>query len=352
MKKNIIIVKLQLSRDIIRRELGLLIFDRKKKTDFDLAQTKSLLFIRNDAKLGDAIVSSCVIQKIRKYRPDIKIMVMTTANMTDLFKQGFGVDEVIHLKKRPSYSEIKSVCEKLGPIDVAVSLNPDMKMKDIYLHRCLQSKVNIGLDKRVKLVNNNIADQISHAHYAMKFDHIAKELGIEAKQEKYIVPLKQVSLDKVDAFLKTNAIQDYILFNPFGSGSTRKLIKANIQKIIEGIHHKEPHCQVVLLSSPDTRAELDKMGVCDNNKFVFHFDQSDSIYDAIAAVERAESVITVDTSIVHIAAGLSKKQVAIYKNEQENFQSWGPNSDLAIPVFTAVDDINEVNTTEIVNSVV
>ncbi len=346
MKKNIIIIKLQLYRDIIRRQLGLLIFDREKKSDFDLTQTKSLLFIRNDAKLGDAIVSSCVIKKIRKYRPDIKIMVMTTPNMTELFKEGFGIDEVIHLKKRPSYSEIKLVCESLGPIDVAVSLNPDMKMKDIYLHRCLQSKVNIGLDKRVKLVNKNIADQISHVHYAMKFDYIAKELGIDEEQEKYIVPLKQGSLDKVDAFLQDNAIKNYILFNPFGSGSTRKLNKANIQKIIKCIHNKEPSRQVVLLSSPDTRTELNKMNICDN-KLVFHFDQSDSIYDAIAIVERADSVITVDTSIVHIATGLGKRQIAIYKDELENFQNWGPNSDLATPVFSAIDNINDINTTEI-----
>jgi len=338
MKKNIIIVKLQRLRDSVRRQLGLLLFDRKKNGNFDLTKTQSILFIRNDAKIGDAIVSSGLINKIRKYKPNIKIIVMTTPSMTELFKNGFGVDDVIHLKKRPSYSEIKLTCKKLGSIDVAVSLNSDMKMKDIYLHRCLQTKVNIGLDSRVKLVNKDISSETSKLHYAFKFDYIAQSIGINTEPERYIVPIKEASLKKVEHFLQNLGISHYILFNPFGSGGSRKLNKTNIQKII---HTKESSCPVILLSSPSTKDELNKMDICDNLN-VFHFDQSDSIYDAIAIVKRADSVISVDTSIVHIASGLGKKQIAIYTNDRHNYQDWGPNSNLATSVFTT-KDINEID---------
>ncbi|WP_038178955.1 glycosyltransferase family 9 protein, partial [Vibrio rhizosphaerae] len=342
MKKNIIIVKFQSFRDLLRQKLGRFLFDRKNETGFDLTKTKSILFIRNDAKIGDAIVSSGVIRKIKKFRPDIRIIVMTSPSMRCLFEDGFGVNEFVYLKKRPSYSEIKIACQKLGKIDVAVSLNQNMKMKDIYLHRCLQTKVNIGLDSKVKLINKNISNDIKDKHYALKFDFIAKCIGIDEPLEPYIIPLSEASLAKIERFIFTHNIKKYIVFNPFGSGSTRKLNKENIWNIIEQVNVKYPDYQCVLLSSPGTRDEINQMNIHDNKR-IFHFDDSESIYDAIAIVDNADLIITVDTSIVHIASGLGKKQIAIYRNDEENYINWGPNSDLAQSIFTSRDNINDID---------
>ncbi|ASA55944.1 glycosyltransferase family 9 protein [Vibrio gazogenes] len=342
MKKNIFVVKFQTFRDAIRQKLGLFLFDREKETHFDLTKTKSILFIRNDAKIGDAIVSSGVISKIKKFRPDIRIIVMTNPSMRELFESGFGVNDFIYLNKRPTYSEIRKVCQELGEIDVSVSLNHNMKMKDIYLHRCIKSKINIGLDSKVKLINKNISDDINDKHYSLKFDFIAKCIGIDKPLEPYVVPLDKNSESKIEQFIATCNISKYILFNPFGSGSTRKLDRINIINIIHILSIHYPSCQFILLSSPGTRDEINRMKVHDNKK-VFHFEDSESIYDAISIVAHAELVVTVDTSIVHIASGLGKKQIAIYKDDAENYRNWGPNSETAQSVFTSENDINEID---------
>ncbi|CAH8227357.1 hypothetical protein VAE308_1280080 [Vibrio aestuarianus] len=118
-----IVSRLQRFRDVVRRQLGVWLFDKKKVTNFDLVNTKSILFIRNDAKLGDAIVSSGVLQKLKKYRPEIKIKVLTTSAMAPLFEEHFCIDQVVHLSKRPSYSEMKDVCEQVGSVDVVCRNN-------------------------------------------------------------------------------------------------------------------------------------------------------------------------------------------------------------------------------------
>jgi ADP-heptose:LPS heptosyltransferase len=336
---------IQRFRDIIRRELGILLLDRQKPKSFDLHHSKSILFIRNDAKLGDAIVSSGVIQKIRQCRPEIRILVMTTPSMSPFFKESFGIDDVIHLSKRPSYGEIRRVCQQLGEVDVAVSLNGDMKMKDIYLHQQLQSKANIGLDPRVKLVSHNISIDIAGRHYAKKFDYIATCLGISGEESPYIVPITAPSLAKVDDFLQTKEIERFVLLNPFGSGSTRKLNKTNIARIIQSVYQYDAALKVLILSAPETHSDIQAMALADNQT-VFHFDLSRSIYDAIALAHRAECVISVDTAIVHIASGLRKPQIAIYKDDHINYQHWGPNSGLAQSVFTT-KDINQLNIDDI-----
>lgn len=332
-----IVSRLQRFRDVVRRQLGVWLFDKKKVTNFELVNTKSILFIRNDAKLGDAIVSSGVLQKLKKYRPEIKIKVLTTSAMAPLFEEHFGVDQVVHLSKRPSYSEMEDVCEQVGPVDVVVSLNLDMKMKDIYLLSKLKSKINIGLDPDLKLINLNISNDIGNMHYADKFNYIATLLGITEPAENYIVPLVPSSMKKAQLFLNENNINEFVLINPFGSGNERKLNKDSINKIISAIKEWDKSLSVVLLSAPDTRELLDSMSLTTTN--ISHFDQSDSIYDAIAIVEKAKLVVSVDTSIVHIATGLNKPQIAFYREDSINIINWNPNSKLAKTIVTK-DNIN------------
>ncbi|MDE1350166.1 lipopolysaccharide heptosyltransferase family protein [Vibrio aestuarianus] len=332
-----IVSRLQRFRDVVRRQLGVWLFDKKKVTNFDLVNTKSILFIRNDAKLGDAIVSSGVLKKLKKYRTEIKIKVLTTSAMAPLFEEHFGVDQVVHLSKRPSYSEMKDVCEQVGSVDVVVSLNLDMKMKDIYLLNQLRSKVNIGLDSDLALVNLNISKQIECKHYADKFDYISSLLGIDEPAENYIVPLVPSSMEKAQKFLSENNIDKFVLINPFGSGNERKLNKDSINKIISVIKERDKSLSVVLLSSPDTRELLESMSL--TNTAVHHFGQSESIYDAIAIVEKAKLVVSVDTSIVHIATGLNKPQIAFYREDSINIINWNPNSKLAKTIVTK-DNIN------------
>ncbi|WP_428776475.1 glycosyltransferase family 9 protein [Vibrio sp.] len=335
-----IISKLQLYRDIVRRELGLIIFDRKKPLDQPIESTRSILFIRNDAKLGDAIVSSAVIKKIRKHRPDIKIQVLTTSGMASIFEQHFKVDQVIAMNKRPSYSEIRRVCQQVGEVDLVWTLNPHMKMKDIYFLKHIRSKFNVGIDTKVKLLNVNIQQQTQGQHFAKKFDYLSVLLGIDAPQERYMVPLIPTSLTKLETYISDNSIGSYILFNPFGSGSERKLNKSNITQILQVLQRQFPQFSVVMLSSPETHQLLDNMQLTGDK--VLHFSDSESIYDAIAAVHFAKLVVSVDTSIVHIATGLDKPQLALYRSDKVNFAHWNPNSEKAVTVNTgkAMNDLD------------
>lgn len=327
-----VIRRIQRFRDVVRRQLGLCLFDSEKKSTLLPQNAKSILFIRHDAKLGDAIVSSGVIRKLRQFRPDIKLKVLTSPGMYSLFKEDFLVDEVIHMKKRPSYKEIREVCRQIGAVDMVVSLNQDMKMKDIYMLKYLQSHLNVGVDLSVKQINLNIQKDIVHGHYAEKFDYIAKLVGISAPQEVYIVPVKETSKARVKQFLVARGIDRYVLLNPFGSGNERKLNAERINAILDSIQ-QEQDLAVVILSSPDTREQLATMSV-EFSERVVHFDKSESIFDAIAAVELADLVITVDTSIVHIASGLNKPQISIYSSDKENYINWHPNSSRAFPIIS------------------
>lgn len=325
------ISKFQRFRDVIRRHLGVLCFDKSKPLVIKPKSIKSILFVRHDAKLGDAIVSSGLFKKIKDNRPDINVMILTTDSMADLFHLHFHVNQVFKIKKRPSYTEINGICKKIGQVDMVVFLNHDMKMKDIYLLSRLSSKINVGIDD-IKLNNLNIKKEISGIHYSDKFDYIATLIGIEGEKGHYIVPILDSSVNKMKLFLKNKNINHYVLLNPYGSGNERKLSAEKINEITDKVV-RESSLSVILLSSPDTRDLIQESPILFSERIV-HFDDSESIYDAIAAVKLADLIISVDTSIVHIATGLNKKQIAIYSQDNFNFNNWHPCSNLSRVVRT------------------
>ncbi len=77
----------QLWRDVLRRKLGILLFDRHSSVR--ASSHGATVFVRWDAKLGDAIVSSWVAREIKNKFPERKVYVITSSEMAPLFRDFF-----------------------------------------------------------------------------------------------------------------------------------------------------------------------------------------------------------------------------------------------------------------------
>ena len=81
----------------------------------------------------------------------------------------------------------------------------------------------------------------------------------------------------------------------------------------------------LILSSPTTKETASDVANILSRDNVSACTNVESIYDAIEVVKQSKLVVSVDTSIVHIADGLNKKLVAIYPKYKENyFNEWLP----------------------------
>ena len=63
-----------------------------------LEHPKSFLFLRQDGKIGDYIVSSFVFREIKKFNPLIKIGVICTKQNAYLFQRNHNIDEIYLVK--------------------------------------------------------------------------------------------------------------------------------------------------------------------------------------------------------------------------------------------------------------
>ncbi|WP_157953679.1 glycosyltransferase family 9 protein [Oceanimonas marisflavi] len=304
-------------------------FDRSSPGG-DLRQVKRVLLVRWDAKIGDSIVSSFFFRELRRFRPEMHIDVITAPHMAALYRDHFGVDHVYCCKKRPTYAELKKLSTEIGSIDLVIHLSKQLKMKDIYFLRCLSANNVMGLDDELRLVNVKLGEATKGRHFSEKFAYALGLLGITSPDRQYIIPEDS---ERRQLILREWPDTPVVALNPYGSGSSRRLNFDSVSMLVELIGKYKPAWKVCLMSTPDTKAEVEKWCWELEGGRVFTVKYSETIQDAIEIVRLSDAVISVDTAIVHIASGLGKPLLGIYNHDEENFSEWHPNSEKASSFF-------------------
>jgi ADP-heptose:LPS heptosyltransferase len=330
---------LRFSRDWVRRIFGILLFDiALEPATLPISNLKHIVFIRWDAKWGDAIISSFVFEHLRKTYPEVKISVVTSVAMSDYFRNYVDVNK-----------RLKILAEQLGVVDLLVHFS-FMKMKDLYFLSKVQALNVAGLDDEIQRVNIKLGRDTQGKHFAQKFVVLLEYLGIEAVTPKYQVPLNIKAVAKSERFLAMKGERSLLVINPYGSSKKRKLNTLTTKKIIIEALKLRPNINIAILSTPETISEVHELCLNLDRTNVFYYPECRTIYDAIALVSKAEWVISVDTAIVHIASGLKKPLLALYSPDKKNYSDWHPNSNKASTCFAkkvSPLDINALNWTQL-----
>lgn len=291
--------------------------------------------VRWDAKIGDSIVSSFFFRELRQHRPEIQIDVITAPHMASLYREHFGVDHVYCCKKRPSYGELKALAHEVGATDLVIHLGKQLKMKDIYFLRCLDADNVMGLDDELGLINLKLGKATTGQHFSEKFAFALSLLGVTLPDRQYILPEDG---ERRQLIQKEWPEEPVVALNPYGSGSSRRLNFNSVSMLVELVVKYKPAWKVCLMSTPDTKMEVDKWCHELGAEGVFTVQASETIQDAIEIIRLSDAVISVDTAIVHIASGMKKPLLGIYNEDEENFTEWNPYSQSAVCVFSGVND--------------
>ncbi|ENO3942415.1 MULTISPECIES: glycosyltransferase family 9 protein [Aeromonas] len=337
------IKKLQLWRDIIRRKIGIMIFDRPV-TNSLYEQRGATVFVRWDAKLGDAIVSSWVAREIKKKYPMQKVIAITSPDIAHLFREYFEFDEVFCIPKRPSYNQLASLASSLGNVDYLVHFSKSMKMKDMYFIKKANPKHVIGIDDDLQCVDIKLGKKTENVHFSIKFSEALKSMGVGEFDSKYIIPYFTEDEMKVrEHWPKVPTI----CFNPYGSGSSRVFNKENVLNLID-IMLAESDFNICLLYPPNQLEEIDRiismMSVASKER-VFIYNQPPSLGALFAQVRASVGMVSVDTATVHISAGLGKPILGIYNDNfgmPEN-KEWLPNCHNSKVLYVETNMIQSVN---------
>lgn len=306
--------KLYLLRDQIRRKLGVVFFD-KEPLVANLSQVQHILVVRWDAKLGDSYISSFFFREIKKL-PQLRVSVITTPELKDLHLEGFKADSVQTINKRPSYKELKRIAREIGTVDLVVHLTEYMKMKDLYFLSQLDAPNVASMDDEINRVNIKMTQQTKDMLFHDKYVHLLKLLSVPDIDDGYIIPYRKDAIEHSEKY--------DLVFNFFGSTEHKSVAIERASATLISVAKHYPTLSIGLLSSPYTVKKAHSIVERVNLNRVSVIDKINTINDAINIISNTKVVISVDTSIVHIASGLKKRTLAIYPKLNGMFNPWLP----------------------------
>lgn len=337
-----------------RLKIGKYIWDRKEKEkiiegnnfleDNDI---KSILFLRYDGKIGDMVINTIMFREIKRFYPNIKIGVVTRGGAKDIISNNKNVDNIyIYDKKRKN---IKKLAEKIAQekYDLLIDFSEMLRVNQMMFINLCCAKINIGINKKnwnLFEVSLNKVDY--HYHISKLYIDILKFLGIAPKSNKYDILPTNYKIKEIGMLEKK-----YCVFNPYAASKHRSFNLENIIKISE-IILKKGYENLVLIGTLDHIDELNKIKEKFDEKIIIP--RTSGLLEVAEIIEKADLIITPDTSIVHLAATFNKKMICIYRREigkeDKNSILWGPNYSNAKVVYVEEEikngeeiDINSLN---------
>lgn len=335
--------------DKCRLALAKILFDRAPKTSNPLnpKHIHAILFLRQDGKIGDSVVSAFALREIKKHAPHIQIGVLCNHKNRAIFEHNPYIDAIHEVKHKSLISYIQTAKAIAGQYDVVIELSTALRPRDLILMNLLNAQYYIGLDKAdYQIFNINISN--TQQHYTDIFREALERCGFQHVDTEYILPENPTSADKVQAFLKQHQIQHYIAINFFGASNRRCFDEQHIRQILSALSHEFPQQTWILLTYPEVTPLLER--IQHDYPQCYMLSDTQTIEDSVELIRHADAVVTPDTAIVHIGVLLQKYIIGLYRNHSQNLANWHPRTEKKQLVFFE-EHIHQISVDEVVQAV-
>lgn len=311
---------------MLARRVVLALFDRSVVIPVQ-TPAHNILLVRWDGKLGDAFVSSFFYREAK--RAGAHVSVITTASLVDLHAEHFGAELVMGASRKPGLMELMRHAWRFRGVDTVVHLTERLAAREIVFLWLLRPANVFSLDDRPRWVNGKLGSGTATLRFDEKYAAVLRRLGMSVIDTAPVIPTatsRRVG-DGVD-----------IVFNPFGSRPDKSISTRRAVSTLRQLAAHYPERRIGVLSCAQTRVHA--VEICDavGQETVAVCQGAQTIPGMIDTLWAASVVISVDTSVVHIAAGMRKPLVAIYPLIGDHANPWlPPPRSSTLVVYSPVD---------------
>lgn len=327
-----------------RLAFGRFLWDRKKKIKkeelkienkrlIEEQNIKSILFIRNDGKIGDMIINTLMFREIKRVYPNIKIGVITRGANKQVIINNPNVDKIYDYSKTDK--ELKRLAKEIAieKYDLLVDFSEMLRVKQMKFINLCKARINMGLNKADwSLFDVSVEPDIDFKwteHVTLRYKAYLDKLGVIKPNLNYDLNLSEE--DKKFAEMRFKKIREskVTVLNPYGASKHKTLSQSRLKEIIKYLTEKES--AVILVYSPNKYREIrgfvDELG---NDKVYLPIGIK-TINHTASLIEKSDFLITPDTSIVHIGTTYKKDGICIYPPSGGVYGVdhlvWGPTND-------------------------
>lgn len=325
---------------VLRLSIGKRLLDKKSG---DRVKAKRILFMRQDGKLGDYMVSSFCYREIKNYDPTIHIAVVCTKKDAYLYESNPYIDALYFVRSK-RISDYILIGKRLAKLKYDVVIDPTdvLRNRDLLLLRLIRASNYIGYNKSAYKLFSASVEGVQH--YSLLYKKALELIDIPVQNIQYDIPTDRQAEQEIDLFLQDNAIDNYLAINFYGAASSRKMSVENIKKHVHYIQQHVPGRAIVLLSYPEKYSELSLLSQEFSHVYVH---PTQNVFHTIALIRRCLQLISVDTSTIHIASGFNKKIIAWYGKNEIVYKQWHPDSQADVHVLFYDKQLNELSPEQI-----
>jgi heptosyltransferase-4 len=312
-------------------KLALWLLKRAPVPAFKPESIKKVIFLRDNDKFGDLIVSTIAIRELKLAGKQVDVI--AGLRNAELLKLNPHVDQ-LHVHNDKLFSVIKLALKlRKEKYDLLIDLRNEVPTyKDIVLMSWSKVRHVIGFNRGMYPVFDvNLKEDFSlNQHAAWRNFALLEALQISCSgcSRHYDVHIDQREENKVKDYLSQLPKARTLLINLKGEGPYRRLNQGQLDAILDYMQSNYSDWNVVLTAKPE---DLDSINTAGMHKSPFK-----TYFAAVALVKHADAVISPDTSIVHAAAAFDKPLLGLYEKDRTttylNSRAWGPNNPNAIVV--------------------
>ena len=270
-----------------------------------------ILYVRINDKIGESVIETCFYRELKRAFPQAYLTVLCCGSETILRTIPY-IDELILLppagwrKFAAAFGKIPFFWKQ--NYDVLISCSPHWRMHFFNAFIRAKRKIPFAIPSDTPIASAHI--------------EVIKKMGVTVQNTSYELSLPSAARQAAADFLASKGLsrKPFVFFNPAGNSPRRTLTPARVSEILRALNT----LPVLLCNTTGGyRAE---------NPAVIMWNHSDLLQTA-ALVEQAAYVITVDTSIAHIAETFHKPMTVLfslknYDNEPAKnlslLTTWGP----------------------------
>lgn len=335
---------------------------RRRREPLDPKSVRGVLILRQD-KIGDMIVTLPTVRTLKHHRRDIKIGVLASAVNHKIIEHDPAIER-IHVWRKSLPGIVKTVREiRRCDYDVVIDLMTGTSVTSLVIAMmCAPKAYRIGIAKESfrKYYDFYTLEKMNHAlrlHITEMFRATLEPIGIKLSDgvEECPVALSETQRERgrqLEREIRDHRYDGLIMLNVSAGKLDRTLSFEKFVRLVGELSRKYPALQFLISYAPN-ELRLARTALTAGGDNVVLLPTGVSIMELIALMQHLTAIISVDTSICHIAANLNVPLLAMYNGNHFNFSRWYPYSKrlwiVRSPDWKSVDGITSEQLAEAVD---
>ncbi|KAA8997306.1 glycosyltransferase family 9 protein [Affinibrenneria salicis] len=288
------------------KEMLFLGLSKAKKEPLNMKNVKSIGVLLFNVGLGDVIIATGMFRELNKRGYQVSVFI--DAKTSFLFERNKYIDKIIVVQRKGIIDNHKELYFDLL-IDLYSRVDEHFNIRYLSVIRKIKHRYCIGFDvKKTKIYNDSVIPDSKDIHLTEAYACLLRYIGVHDADLSYDIYLPAEEKEKAKLFLAPFTHNKIVVFNPYASNDVRSFTTRQIDELLK-LLQKNDDVIVIIIGEKNKIKDIQQGDRVIKNPL-------ESFWGAAAMVAYSDMVISVETSIVHLANALDKPLVSVYSSEK------------------------------------